>query len=193
MRGRSPPEYGMPTIPKRYDIEITQSRNLDVECLPVRLRRTDPDARHDAQRDWLLGSAQTGFSGLARNSVNPTPSTFVEPSFSLRRLRTTPARKPRTECCCQPVAFIIAAIVAPVGCPSNPRTASCLSPAAARTRLKLLDLRWLFAHHALERGSLTFFRVFALQHFEYLSVTTASGAVTAEAPQRPQRRRGGIR
>ena len=36
-------------------------------------------------------------------------------SFKLRRLRTTPARKPRTECCCQPVAFAIAAIVAPVG------------------------------------------------------------------------------
>src|SRR6202011_5784836 len=32
---------------------------------------------------------------------------------ALRRLRTTPARKPRTECCCQPVAFIIASIVAP--------------------------------------------------------------------------------
>ena len=28
--------------------------------------------------------------------------------MSFRRLRTTPARKPRTECCCQPVAFIIA-------------------------------------------------------------------------------------
>jgi hypothetical protein len=30
-------------------------------------------------------------------------------------LRTTPARKPRTECCCQSVAFIIASIVAPLG------------------------------------------------------------------------------
>src|ERR1700738_4081605 len=38
-----------------------------------------------------------------------------EAILSLRRLRTTPARKPRTECCCQPVAFIIAAIVAPGG------------------------------------------------------------------------------
>jgi hypothetical protein len=30
-------------------------------------------------------------------------------------LRTTPARKPRTECCCQSVAVMIAAIVAPAG------------------------------------------------------------------------------
>src|ERR1700738_5282058 len=43
------------------------------------------------------------------------PSTFAEtrlrPSFFL----TTPAKKPRTECCCQSVAFMIAAIVVPLG------------------------------------------------------------------------------
>jgi hypothetical protein len=33
----------------------------------------------------------------------------VSPSF----LRTTPAKKPRTECCCHPVVFMMAAIVAP--------------------------------------------------------------------------------
>src|ERR1700731_1197178 len=48
----------------------------------------------------------------------------VKPSF----LRTTPAKKPRTECCCQPVAFIIVAIVVPLGCLSRARTASCLVP-----------------------------------------------------------------
>src|SRR5258708_18715797 len=37
--------------------------------------------------------------------------TRLSPSF----LRTTPARKPRTECCCQFVAVTIAAIVAPAG------------------------------------------------------------------------------
>src|SRR5712664_4130725 len=37
--------------------------------------------------------------------------TRLSPSF----FRTTPARKPRTECCCQSVAVMIAAIVAPVG------------------------------------------------------------------------------
>src|SRR6516225_5710412 len=53
-------------------------------------------------------------------------STFFDPSFSLRRLRTTPARKPRTECCCQPVAFIIASIVAPAGDRSIATTCDCL-------------------------------------------------------------------
>ena len=40
----------------RSDVEITQARDLDVDCLPVRLSRTDLDARHDAQDarrlDW---------------------------------------------------------------------------------------------------------------------------------------------
>src|SRR5262249_53622883 len=53
------------------------------------------------------------------------PSTFFDPSFSLRRLRTTPARNPRTECCCQPVAFIMAAIVAPAGDCSMAMTRDC--------------------------------------------------------------------
>jgi hypothetical protein len=44
----------------------------------------------------------------------------------LRRFRTAPARKPRTECCCQPVAFIIASIVAPAGDFSIATTLSCL-------------------------------------------------------------------
>src|SRR5262245_49300428 len=56
------------------------------------------------------------------------PSTFFEPSFSLSLLRTTPARKPRTECCCQPVAFIIAAMVAPAGDSSIAITRDCFDP-----------------------------------------------------------------
>src|SRR6516225_4721435 len=58
------------------------------------------------------------------------PSTFFDPSFSLRRLRTTPARKPRTECGCQLVAFIIAAIVAPAGECSMAMTRDCFEPAS---------------------------------------------------------------
>ena len=38
---------------------------------------------------------------------------------------TTPAKKPRTECCCQSVAFIIAAIVVPFGSFSIVSTADC--------------------------------------------------------------------
>src|SRR5256885_3676476 len=59
------------------------------------------------------------------------PSTFCDPSLSLRRLRTTPARNPRTECCCQPVAFIIAIIVAPAGDWSIAMTRDCFELGSA--------------------------------------------------------------
>src|SRR3981189_2449185 len=48
--------------------------------------------------------------------------TRLRPSF----LRTTPARKPRTECCCQSVAVMIAAIVVPVGIRSIAMMRACL-------------------------------------------------------------------
>src|SRR5262249_870499 len=57
-----------------------------------------------------------------------SPLAFSEVSVNPSFLRTTPAKKPRTECSCQPVVFMIAAIVAPLGCPSRVRTASCLVP-----------------------------------------------------------------
>src|SRR5205823_14571863 len=41
-------------------------------------------------------------------------------------LRTTPARKPRTECCCHPVAVMRAAMVAPAGVRSIARMRACL-------------------------------------------------------------------
>src|SRR6267142_3889061 len=48
--------------------------------------------------------------------------TRFKPSF----LRTTPARKPITECCCHSVAVMIAAIVAPAGLRSIARMRACL-------------------------------------------------------------------
>src|SRR5258706_12907995 len=48
--------------------------------------------------------------------------TRLRPSF----LRTTPARKPRTECCCQSVAVMIAATVVPAGARSIARMRACL-------------------------------------------------------------------
>src|SRR5712672_234849 len=53
--------------------------------------------------------------------------TRVSPSF----LRTIPARKPRTECCCQSVTVMIAAIVAPVGIRSIAMMRACLVSAPA--------------------------------------------------------------
>src|ERR1700682_2503942 len=54
--------------------------------------------------------------------------TRLSPSF----LRTIPAKKPRTECCCQSVTAMIAAIVAPVGIRSIAMMRACLvsGPAA---------------------------------------------------------------
>src|SRR4030095_16452644 len=66
------------------------------------------------------------------------PFICFDPSFSLRRLRTTPARNPRTECCCQPVAFIIASIVAPAGDFSIAMTRTCLEPGSLVGRFTLL-------------------------------------------------------
>ena len=49
----------------------------------------------------------------------------LRPSF----LRMTPARKPRTECCCHPVACTIASMVAPLGARSIAMIRVCLLPA----------------------------------------------------------------
>src|SRR5712671_5645535 len=46
--------------------------------------------------------------------------------LSLSFFLTTPAKNPRTECCCQSVAFMIAAIVVPLGWCSSFSTADCL-------------------------------------------------------------------
>src|SRR5665811_987993 len=54
VRRRSSPEYGVPTVPKFTDVEVTQARNLDVECLSVRWRATDLYARHGDQGDRRL-------------------------------------------------------------------------------------------------------------------------------------------
>src|ERR1700732_2359451 len=56
--------------------------------------------------------------------------TLSEMRLSLSFFLTTPAKKPRTECCCQSVAFMIAAIVVPFGCRNIPSTVSCLDEAA---------------------------------------------------------------
>src|SRR5258708_35342177 len=54
--------------------------------------------------------------------LSVTSETRPRPSF----LRTTPARKPRTECCCQSVAVMIAAIVAPAGIRNIAMMRACL-------------------------------------------------------------------
>src|SRR5271155_4187818 len=57
-----------------------------------------------------------------------SPSALFDVSAKPSFLRTTPAKNPRTECCCQPVAFTMSAILVPLGSLSRARTASCLVP-----------------------------------------------------------------
>src|ERR1700730_9326501 len=54
------------------------------------------------------------------------PSPFSETRWRSSFFLTTPAKKPRTECCCQSVAFMIAAIVAPLGSCNIFSTVDCL-------------------------------------------------------------------
>src|SRR5215467_7051249 len=54
--------------------------------------------------------------------LSPGSDIKLRPSF----WRTTPARKPRTECCCQPVAAMMAAIVVPDRSRSIARTCAFL-------------------------------------------------------------------
>src|SRR5262245_45734112 len=120
------------------------------------------------------------------------PSSFFDPSFSLRRLRTTPARKPRTECCCQPVAFIIASIVAPAGDFSIAITLACLEPGSLVGRFALLAASWagLAAATGVADGATArFFVDFAIEILR--SVGGGYRVATPEAPRRPNGAGGG--
>jgi len=46
VRGRRMTHNIVPLGTKRFDVEITQSRDLVVDFLPIRSRRTDPHLRH---------------------------------------------------------------------------------------------------------------------------------------------------
>src|SRR5450631_1013526 len=111
----------------------------------------------------------------------------VKPSF----LRTTAAKKPRTECCCQPVAFMMAAIVVPLGCLSRARIASCLVPPRVEPEGMFLGFAGLFVR-LFARANLVFVRMLLCDIRGSFSVATAPGAVTTEAPQWRHRQRGRI-
>src|SRR6202040_1541376 len=111
----------------------------------------------------------------------------VKPSF----LRTTPAKKPRTECCCQPVAFMMAAIVVPFGCLSRARTASCLVPLRVERKGMVPGFAGRFAR-LLARATSVFLGVLPCDILGSFSVCAAPGAVTTEAPQWHHRQRGKI-
>src|SRR5262245_5143597 len=94
------------------------------------------------------------------------PSTTADFKSSLRRLRTTPARKPCTECDCQPVAFVSAAMVAPPGERSMSIAADCFVPRwAAATRLSFCPALLCFGRlldGAADLAVVLFFAVFVI-------------------------------
>src|SRR5450631_897480 len=106
--------------------------------------------------------------------------TRLRPSF----LRTTPARKPRTECCCHSVATMMAAIVAPAGprniammraCFVSGRTAGFDGEGADRAR----DLR-LLIFRAVERVATLVFDL------DLVMGSSEVGATASAAPPRPR-------
>src|SRR5689334_18808404 len=58
-----------------------------------------------------------------------TPSVLADSSVRPSFLRTTPAKQPRTECCCQPVALVMTAIDMPSGRRKRSRTFCCFESA----------------------------------------------------------------
>src|SRR5450631_1618219 len=122
--------------------------------------------------------------------------TLFETRFSLSFFLTTPAKKPRTECCCQSVAFMIAAIVVPFGCRSIPRTVSCFDEVPVDLAGACLGAAILDA--AVDRGALRFrvdwagrdCLVVRFADFDFLAAiwpslfsATASSAATDTSPR----------
>src|ERR1700682_4646279 len=79
---------------------------------------------HHHQAAWLTRSTAAALPSLMRYTrpLSVCSETRLSPSF----LRTTPARKPRTECCCHSVAVTRDAIVAPADVRSIAMIRSCL-------------------------------------------------------------------
>src|SRR5215204_2531219 len=119
------------------------------------------------------------------------PSIFSDTNLSFSFVRTTPARNPRTECCCQSVSFIIAAIVAPVRDRSMVMMRACLEPASvlvlgsATSGCAGLVVATPVAV-SLRARFLIDFAMGILVRF------IAASRRTTEAPSRPTGRRGGI-
>src|SRR6516165_1955683 len=110
-----------------------------------------------------------------------SPSGFSDVSVKPSFLRTTVAKKPRIECCCQPVVFMMAAIVTPVGCSRRASTDSCFVLPRAEAEATFLAFTGLFA--LLVPARFVLFDVLRCDILDPFGVATASGAATTAAPQ----------
>src|SRR5215467_10804602 len=111
-----------------------------------------------------------------------SPSAFSDVSVKPSFLRTTPAKKPRTECCCHPVAFMIAAIVVPLGCLSSPTTVSCLVSPRVEAEATFSSFAGFFARSASA--------IFVLSGVVRCDISEFLPVATAQAPSPPKPRTG---
>src|SRR6266568_1444134 len=116
-----------------------------------------------------VGLDLVGFPAATRYIRSPSAlsDVIVKPSF----LRTTLAKKPRTECCCHPVAFMIAVIVVPLGCLSSPRIVSCLVPPRVEPEATFPLFAGFFSRVA--GATFVLLGVLRCDIFQILSVATA--------------------
>src|SRR5262245_2779815 len=111
------------------------ARGLEAANVTGGQDRRGPIPARSTAKPWLHGRTIAvlrlglGFrlGGLARDcAMDRSPSVFSDSSVRPSFLRTTPAKNPRTECCCQPVAFMISGITDPCGRLSSAITFACL-------------------------------------------------------------------
>src|SRR3954470_5195658 len=109
--------------------------------------------------------------------------TFSEVSLSPSFLTTTPEKNPRMECCCQSVAFMTAAMVAPFGDCSMAITAACFESDRAGRRWIRVD------GGAALRGCCAFALAFCLVAFLDIGLAfllTQQDRCTTASPRRPR-------
>src|SRR6185295_16853712 len=109
---------------------------------------------------------------------------FSDSSLSLSFLRTTPAKNPRTECCCQPVHCMMLAIVAPPGRLSKPSTRACFE--FARVGAGFPVLREVPFARALDED-----RIFLLRGGLLLDMSNSSRSCRRNSAPPPPKPRGG--
>ena len=127
-----------PFAPQAFEAERAKASDLALDCFGYPATPWLGGRWYRRASASILRSVRQSHDRYVRLQASPMVS--VKPSF----LRTTAAKKPRTECSCQPVAFMMAAIVVPLGCLSKARTASCWSRCGLNRKSHFRASRGLF-------------------------------------------------
>lgn len=114
----------LPAGAKRLEVEITQARDLDLNRRRV-MRAGNFLGDAIGRAAFAILPAAPPIASLSMR-YRLTTSTCSETRLSLSFLRTTPAKKLRTEYRCHPVSFMMASMVAPSPDRSSAGTFACL-------------------------------------------------------------------